>query len=399
MTDGAFWVRRFQRIATDNFAKEFLWDRIDIPFRLLPGTGAPSRTTARWPGLKISYAEDQRHKPVAFLRDAMRPSRSIRALSAKAGIILVDRLREAMVTRGRDLEAIAYANPDDAVIAECEGGLAFLGVSMIPERRFLFETLYVYLIVKNEIPIGYFQATAFLGAAELNYNIFPPFRGREAARIYARGVSVARAMLGVDRLSVDPYQLGDGNREALESGSFWFYYKLGYRPRDEERRSLLEVELSAMRTNANHRSPRATLKRLARDAMYLDLVGKRRREEDVDVAAIGLAVTDLVAARFGADRERATRALALEAREALSVPDFGAFSRCERAAWERWAPIIGAMPDLARWSRAEKAALIAVIRAKGGRREHVYAQRLDAHARLRRSLAALSTSHGAPTGG
>jgi hypothetical protein len=48
------------------------------------------------------------------------------------------------------------------------------------------------------------------------------------------------------------------------------------------------------------------------------------------------------------------------------------------------------IPDLAVWSPAERRALVAVMRAKGGRSEMRYARRLDGHRRLRRSLEALA---------
>ena len=49
------------------------------------------------------------------------------------------------------------------------------------------------------------------------------------------------------------------------------------------------------------------------------------------------------------------------------------------------------VPGVERWTRAERAALAAVARAKGGRRESDYAARLDAHPRLRAALVRLAT--------
>jgi hypothetical protein len=41
-----------------------------------------------------------------------------------------------------------------------------------------------------------------------------------------------------------------------------------------------------------------------------------------------------------------------------------------------------ALPGVARWSAAERRALAAIVRAKGGRRESDFAARVDAHPRL-----------------
>jgi hypothetical protein len=39
-----------------------------------------------------------------------------------------------------------------------------------------------------------------------------------------------RQLLGVEVFSLDPYQIGHENEEGIESGAFWFYRKLGFRP-------------------------------------------------------------------------------------------------------------------------------------------------------------------------
>ena len=51
------------------------------------------------------------------------------------------------------------------------------------------------------------------------------------------------------------------------------------------------------------------------------------------------------------------------------------------------APLVLLLPGLGRWSAAERRALAAVIRAKGGRRESEFVRRFDAHSKLRYALA------------
>jgi hypothetical protein len=62
----------------------------------------------------------------------------------------------------------------------------------------------------------------------------------------------------------------------------------------------------------------------------------------------------------------------------------------EKLALDRWAPLACVLPGVERWSAAERRALAAVIRAKGGQRESEYVLRFDAHAKLRRALATLA---------
>jgi hypothetical protein len=48
----------------------------------------------------------------------------------------------------------------------------------------------------------------------------------------SRASAPLRHVFGTTSFSIDPYQLGKGNDEGLESGAWWFYAKLGFRPRD-----------------------------------------------------------------------------------------------------------------------------------------------------------------------
>ena len=62
---------------------------------------------------------------------------------------------------------------------------------------------------------------------------------------------------------IDPYQLGHENEEAIESGSFWFYYKLGFRPESPEVARLAEREQQKIASQPGYRTRPATLRKLA----------------------------------------------------------------------------------------------------------------------------------------
>ena len=105
---------------------------------------------------------------------------------------------------------------------------------------------------------------------------------------------------------------------------------------------------------------------------------------------VGLCVTDFLARRFGSDRERGDSECSREAGLLLGVRSLVGWSAGERLAWRRWAPLVCILPGLSRWSAAERRALAAVVRAKGGRRESDFVLRFDAHAKLRRAIRALA---------
>ena len=117
-------------------------------------------------------------------------------------------------------------------VVEWDDGLQFACLGVLPERRFLLEAVYAFLTLRNGVPIGYALSSALFGSSEVAYNVFETFRGGEAAHVYARLLATVRTLFGSDTFAIYPYQLGHENDEGLASGAWWFYYKLGFRPRE-----------------------------------------------------------------------------------------------------------------------------------------------------------------------
>ena len=120
------------------------------------------------------------------------------------------------------------------------------------------------MILKNGVPISYGAITCLYNSAEVAYTIFDTFRGGESARIYVRTLVMVSHIFGCDTFMIDPYQLGEDNDDALQSGAWWFYQKLGYRPRSKKLLRLMNQELSKMTATATPPLVDAVLKQLAR---------------------------------------------------------------------------------------------------------------------------------------
>ena len=390
-TDAVFLIRRLARRVPDDVLHEKLSDSIDAPLKLAPGPDTPSRTHAFTP-----------LAPRAFVRHALaggrpdleraikRAPRSLRIMSEHDGRALIDLARAAMVTRSRDLDVFAYGDPRDVRLADCGDGLAFAVIGVRPDRRLLLEGVYGYLTLKNGVPVGYVLASALYASSEIAYNVFETFRGAEAGPIYAHVLALTRKLFGSDTFTIYPYQLGEGNDEALASGAWWFYRKLGFAPADAGARALARAEARRVRANPRHRSVRSTLERLARHNLFWsagpsrsDVIGR------LPLARAGLAVTRAFAKRFGSDRERAERDAADRALARLGLSQAPRLAPAERDAFERWSPLIAILPGLERWSAAERGALLRVACSKGGRRESDYVLAFDRHVKLRRALRTL----------
>jgi hypothetical protein len=315
----------------------------------------------------------------------------VRVLPRRDAARLVDMAREAMVTRGRDLDVFMFGDARDVRLVDSGDGLAFAVFCATPDHRLLLESVYGMLTLKNGVPIGYVLVSALFGSSEIAYNVFETFRGGESGHVYGAVLATAHHLFGSDTFTIYPYQLGDDNDEALQSGAWWFYQKLGFRPRDPAVKRLMRRELAAMARRGRHRSTIPTLRRLARENLYYAL-GRSRDDVmgELPLRRVGEAVTAAVATRFGSDRRRAGRVLTDEVRALLGLRSLDGWDRGQRLMLQRWAPLVGVLPGVARWSAAERSALVEVVRAKGGRRESDYVRRFDGHRRLRQAVTALA---------
>lgn len=392
--DGAFLARRLAALAGDEWVRETIHDRLSPAMVLRGGAETPARTTAKAPVDRIAFQraplDGSRPDLAAFLATA-KPR--VRTLSPRDARRFIDLARDAMITRSRDLDAFAQADPRDVLLVECADGLAFAVMGQRPERRLVLESVHGALTLKNGVPIGYVLISALFGSAELAYNVFDTWRGAEAARVFAWVAATARRLFGATSFSIDPYQLGGaGNREGLESGAWWFYAKLGFRPRDPEVARLARRERALAKKDRGHRTDLGTLERLSSAHVFLDLDPNGGVELGaLSPGAVGERVSKRLARRYGADRERGIEESARIASDLLDVRPGRDWSPGERLWWRRWSPIVLTLPGVARWSRAERRALAAVVRAKGGRHESDYVRRFDAHPKLRRAMLRLAT--------
>jgi hypothetical protein len=386
--DGAFLARRFAALKADSFIRERVYDQLDIPLRLLPGKDSPSRSHARLEGSRVHFVRQgiSRKRP-ELPEDLLRRPLAIRPLTPAQARPVIDLAREAMITRQRDLDLFSYANPADVTMVEWEDGLQFACLGALPERRLLLEAVYAFLTLKNGVPLGYVLVSALFGSSEIAYNVFETFRGGEAGRIYGRVLATARHLFGSDAFTIFPYQLGHGNEEAIRSGAWWFYQKIGFRPRARAALRIMRRELARMRRDPSHRSSPATLRTLARHNLYYFLGPRREDVMGSDfLPEVGLRISRYLARSFGSDREAAAAACSSDAARKTGLRTLKGFSPQERLAWERWSPLICLLEGVERWSGEEKRSLVRIVRAKGGRSETDFARRFDRHARLRGAI-------------
>jgi hypothetical protein len=210
-SDAAFLALRFGELPMSDPAREILYDSLDVPWRLAPGAGTPSRTLAkaRLPRAPVAFQRRALSRERPLPRDILRlRPRAVREVAPKEAERLIDLTRSAMVTRARDLDVFSYADPRDVRLVDFGQGLQFACMGAQPERRLMLEAVYGYLTLKNGVPIGYVLTATLYRSAEMAYNVFDTWRGAEAAPIYARALADAASVRLRHLHHRDAYQAG-----------------------------------------------------------------------------------------------------------------------------------------------------------------------------------------------
>jgi hypothetical protein len=241
------------------------------------------------------------------------------------------------------------------------------------------------------VPINYIEAIGLCEWMEVGFNTFYTFRGGEAGWIYAQVLRCLCHLMGTTCISVYPYQLGNGNEEAIESGAFWFYRKLGFRPGRADLQRLVEREEQKIAADRNYRTPARTLKRLAAGHVFYELPGSEIGAWDkFSTRNIGLRVNRNMARHFGGDSTRIRRESGRAGARILGVHP-SSWSKLEKTSFDNFALVLALIPDLSSWKREEKDALVAVIRARPKPDEMRYVHLTQQHDRLREALLKLGS--------
>jgi hypothetical protein len=345
-----------------------------------------SRTGNRIAQARPAFRSDMRRLPVDVSRWIARWSGTVRHVSPAEGRRLIDVARAALLVRNREVYSHERANPADVHRALLGEGAEVVFMGVMPDRRLSLEANYGYIFLANGVPIGYGGFTALFGQGNTGINIFDDFRRGESAFLFAGLLGAVRRLFGCTRFIINPYQFGAGNPEAIQSGAFWFYYRLGFRPVDPAIRRRAERESARLAAGRRRRTPAAMLRKFAECDVELALPGRAPpRFEEGWLARLAENATRLLAEHPGATREGNRRRLARQVSRALRI-DTRRWAAGERRALSDLAPVLAQLPELSRWPARECRALAALVRAKGAAGELRFAQLAARHGFLRRAI-------------
>jgi len=388
----SFLVGRFEAFPGDQDGRAERWDSLGLTIRWRLGTSSASRTLARLPAgrLFIDAAPLVPRREVSVGRECEAPPPPIRRLPPAEGEAFLDAARAAVAVRYRELYAFTRGNPSDVVRCEAGRGLSIWCCGLLNEARLPLRAGYGFLLARNGVPVGYGDAYALGDRLDLSFNVFYAFRDGESAFAYARTIAFFKAFLGARCVAVDPYQIGRENEEAIKSGAFWFYRKLGFMSADPAREEVVRREESRAARSPGHRTPAAILQRIAGAAVLFDLPARTPGAwRAVSLDGIGISIQRRMAAS-GLPPERFLQVCERRVAGALGLRADPASPRLLRA-FRGLAPVLDLVPGLSRRTEGEKAALRALVRKKAAARETGFVRALS-----RARLLAERVSTGAP---
>jgi len=378
--------RRFDpRAASQLFADLNLM----LVFRL-PTTG-PSRTTTcdPKPGKLWLWDPLEKHPGFRFADEILRPLELPPNTPRDRANVLLNLVHETLLVRSREYYGATHGNPDDFYEIPLDRGATLLFWFATPEWRLPQETGLSFVMLKNGVPISYGGGGAHPARLEIAVNLFDTFRGGEAAWVYSQLIRAFRAFYHAPWCVARKYQVGHENEEGLKSGSYWFYYKLGFRSADADIRKLAEAERKKIVSRKGYRTPISTLVKLADADVVLPLEGQdvaTYREFPLD--RVSLLATDIF-------KKFAPRDATLDARilkEIESVLGFALppMSANEKHSVAQQGALLLAHGQAASWPRERKDTWLRMAKGKGSTHEAHYLREVIALKDYFDELAALA---------
>ncbi len=365
-------LNRFEQTFPEQVADTLYNDAsLMLDMTLIPD--GPSRTTTALPRPKdlwIWSPENAKLK-LNFAEEIARPLEIPAPATTKRGQELLNIVHGTLTVRSREYFGAAHGNPAEMYEIHLERGGTLLVWFMQPQWRLPQEAGWGFLMLKNGVPISYGGGGMHPARLEIALNLFDTFRGGEAAWIYASLVRAARAFCPAPWVIARKYQIGYENKEALASGAYWFYDKLGLRPTTPAGRKLAESERKKIARTKGYRSPITALKKLSDADIVLgvhDQDPALYREYPLD--EVGMLAAQKLSEFGPRDANFHKRLLkAVEERLGFALPAMPAFEKHwvgQHGAW------LLSLDETKSWSNDQKATWLAMARGKGGAHEADY---------------------------
>ena len=431
-------IRQFEQLPLTERERAELYDSLRLPVRWRLENLKLSRTR-NWTRPRAFFFHREpliTRRQVSLAEEFAKPAPNLEKLSRREGEAVMHTIREVMVVRYRELYGTTLGDPASVVRADLGVSNAGRGIVMHfwnlpPARRLPLRAYVAGFTLKNGVPINYIEAIGLCEWIEVGFNTFYTYRQGETAWVYAQALRCLRQLTGATTISIYPYQIGQNNDEAIDSGAFWFYRKLGFRCGRPDLEQLARREEQRIAADPRYKTPARILKRLAEGHVLYEIVATTKRQslktenaipdiqprsrermqptagavglplsingapeerknvpgpwDTFSIRNLGLRVNRRMARAFDGDSRRIRPASSREVSSILGVNP-SRWTPFEERAFENWSLVLALIPDLQRWSAKEKQDMLRIIRAQAGANEMRYLQLTQQHPRLRAEL-------------
>jgi len=427
-------LTQFEKLPLPAPQRAELYDSLRLPLRWKLENLKLSRTR-NWHRPRRFYFHESpllKRSDVSLSHELSLPAPKLEKLSPAAGESVMNAIREVMAVRYRELYGTTLGDPHSVVRADLGRGVLMYFWGLPADRRLPLRAYVAGYTLKNGVPINYIEAIGLCEWIEVGFNTFYTYRQGETAWIYAQALRCLRALTHAACISIYPYQIGQNNDEAIDSGAFWFYRKLGFRSGRRDLQKLCEKEEEKIAANPEYRTPTRILKRLAEAHIFYDVPeAKLRTKADVKPGTkadeerfvsgnafrradhvarlkpasaaersgpwdtfstrnLGLRISRRMAEHFNGDHEQIGKASTAAVTQALGI-NAARWTTIQHKSLEDWSLVLALIPNLARWTSNEKHQLTKMISAKSAPNELTYLHQSQLHPRLRAELLRLGS--------
>ncbi len=390
-------IARFEALNVSEQRKAELYDSLKLHVTWRFGVRS-SRTGMKLPSRKIFFHDQPliQRREISLAAELSSPPIAVEKVSTTMGERILNLARETSAVRYRELHGFTYGDSRRVLKASLGRGTEAFVIGVPPEYRLPLRAYHAALIFKNGVPVAYFEGLSLFERMESGFNLYYTFRDGETAWLYARILRLMRQLLGVTVFSIEPYQIGHENEEGIDSGAFWFYRKLGFRPVRPELMKLTLSEEQKISAKPDYRTSARTLRKLAGGHLLFDLevpAGYESILSDWDqfaVRSLGLAVQRRMAQDFNGEVGKIRSASGQFVKRALALRT-DRWREPELSALENLALVLAMIPGVERWSADEKQLTAQIIRAKARTDEARYLRLMQRHTKLRGGVIALGS--------
>jgi hypothetical protein len=281
--------------------RDSLFDRIQL-YVEIDTTRVPCRSNIKVPRPTIFLHQDglvRKTDLQAILQEAL-PEEKKLTNEEKQHYITAVRLQ--LLSLYRETDPGTYADINDLHVYHVGRGMEIVLQGMQPDRRNPIDAYIGFMAFKNGLPYAYGGAWLLGKMAKIGINVFPSFRGGESAWFFAQLKRVYYQQFNPAYFVAEPYQIGRDNPEGIETGAFWFYYRLGYRPLQKKLQQMAAEHWKTMLSKPGKKSPVKVLLQLVEDEMvYLLPGGESALKQKFDTLGLSQAITSHIRKRYKGD--------------------------------------------------------------------------------------------------